>query len=122
MTRWAVLTLGAFILLGVAGVAAARFFGKSGSRLSIQVSVVAHWLGAYVLWSFAAGLAAKYRVIEHYEAGWFVLVALVGGWLHYRARLAGNDERGMAVFVGAQLVWLGVILVRNGILDFGGLP
>lgn len=116
MTRWALLTLGAFILVGVLGVAAARFFGKSGSRLSIQVSVVAHWLAAYVLWSFAAGLAAKYRIIADYEAGWFVLFAVAAGWLHYRARLAGDAERGLAVFVGAQLVWLAVILVRNGML------
>ena len=120
MTRWALVTLGAFILLGAIGVATARFFGRSGSRLSIQISVVAHWLGAYVLWSFAAGLAAKYRLIEHYEAGWFVLFALAAGWLHYRARLAGDAERGLAVFIGAQLLWLGVILVRNGMLDVGG--
>ena len=120
MTRWALLTLGAFILLGAIGVATARFFGKSGSRLSIQVSVAAHWLGAYVLWSFAAGLAAKYRLIETYEAGWFVVFALVAGWMHYRAQLAGNTERGLAVFVGAQLVWLFLILARNGILGGGG--
>ena len=58
MTRWALLTLGAFIVLGVIGVATARFFGKSGSKLSIQISVAAYWFAAYVLWSFAAGLAA----------------------------------------------------------------
>jgi hypothetical protein len=116
VTRWALLTLGAFILLGVVGVATARFFGKSGSRLSIQVSVVAHWLAAYVLWSFAGGLAAKYRLINGYEAGWFVLFAFVGAWWHYRARLAGGLERGLAVFVGAQLVWLVLILFRNGLL------
>ena len=116
MTRWALLTLGAFIALGVLGVATARFFGKSGSRLSIQVSMVAHWLAAYVLWSFAAGLAAKYRLLADYEAGWFVLFAMVAGWWHYRARLAGSAERGLVVFVGAQLVWLAVILFRNGVL------
>ena len=116
MTRWALLTLGAFVALGALGVAAARFFGKSGSRLSIQVSVVAHWLAAYVLWSFAAGLAAKYRLIADYEAGWFVLFAVVAGWWHYRVRLAGGMERGLAIFVGAQLVWLAVILVRNAVL------
>jgi hypothetical protein len=116
VTRWALVTLGAFILLGVLGVATARLFGKSGTRLSIQISVVAHWLGAYVLWSFAAGLAAKYRLIAEYEAGWFVLFALVGGWWHYRARLAGTAERGLAIFVGAQLVWLAIILLRSGVL------
>ena len=116
MTRWALLTLGAFILLGVIGLATARFFGKSGSKLSIQISVAAHWFAAYVLWSFAAGLAAKYRLISEYEAGWFVIFALVGAWWHYRARLAGGLERGLAVFVGAQLVWLVLILYRNGLL------
>jgi hypothetical protein len=119
VTRWALLTLGAFLVLGVIGVATARFFGQSGSRLSIQVSVVAHWLAAYVLWGFAAGLAARYRLIHSYESGWFVLFALAGAWLHYRARLAGDAERGLAVFVGAQLVWLFLILLRNGIFDSG---
>lgn len=116
MTRWALLTLGAFIALGALGVAAARFFGKSGSRLSIQITVVAQWLGAYVLWSFAAGLASKYQFIADYEAGWFALFAIVLGWGHYRVRLTAGAERGLAVFVGAQLVWLAVILVRNGLL------
>ena len=116
MTRWALLTLGAFIALGVLGVAVGRFSGRSGSRLSIQISVVAHWLAAYVLWSFAAGLAAKYRWIADYHAEWFVLFAVVGGYWHYRVRLAGGAERGLAIFVGAQLVWLALILYRNGLL------
>ena len=103
-------------MLGALAIATARFFGKSGSRLSIQVSIVAQWLGAYVLWSFAAGLAAKYRLIGDYEAGWFVPFALVAGWWHYRTRMSAGAERGLAIFVGAQLVWLAVILVRNGLL------
>ena len=49
-----------------------------------------------------------------------LLFALAAGWVHYRARLAGDTERGLVVFVGAQLLWLGVILVRNGMLDVGG--
>jgi hypothetical protein len=114
VTRWALVTLGAFVLLGVLGVATARFFGRSGGRLSIQITIVTQWLGAYVLWSFAAGLASKYTLITNYEAGWFVLFALVAGWWHYRVRLAAGAERGLAVFVGAQLAWLAVILVRNG--------
>jgi hypothetical protein len=116
VTKWALVTLGMFILLGVIGVAVGRFFGKSGSRLSAQISVVAHWLAAYVLWSFAAGLAHKYRLIGDYEAGWFVPFALVGGWWDYRARVTAGPERGLAIFVGAQLVWLAIILVRNGVL------
>ena len=116
MTKWALVTVGAFILLGLVGVATARFFGKSGSKLSIQISVAAHWFAAYVLWSFAAGLAVKYRLISEYEAGWFVLFGLVGGWVQYRARLAGDAERGLAIFVGAQLVWLLLILYGNRLL------
>ncbi len=116
MTRWALLTLGAFIALGALTVATARFFGKSGTRLSIQVTVVAQWLAAYVLWSFAAGLAAKYALIGDYHAEWFAPFALAAGWWHYRVRLASGLERGLAVFVGAQLVWLAVILVANGLL------
>ena len=103
-------------MLGALAIATARFFGKSGSRLSIQVTIVAQWLGAYVLWSFAAGLAAKYRLIGDYEAGWFVPFALVAGWWHYRTRMSAGAERGLAIFVGAQLVWLAVILARNGLL------
>jgi hypothetical protein len=116
VTRWALLTLGAFVALGALGVAIARFFGKSGSRLSIQIAVIAQWLAAYVLWSFAAGLASKYRLIADYDAEWFVLFAVVLGWWHYRVRMRAGAERGLAIFVGAQLVWLVVILVRNGLL------
>jgi len=116
VTRAALVALGAFILLGVVGVATARFFGKSGGRLAIQVSVAAHWLGAYVLWSFAAGLATKYRLIGEYEAWWFVPFALVAGWWHYRTRVTASAERALIVFVGAQLLWLGVILVGAGVL------
>ena len=116
MTRWSLLTLGAFIALGALGVAAARFFGKSGTRLSIQVTVVAQWLGAYVLWSFAAGLASTYGWIGDSEATWVVPFAGLLGWWHYRVRVRAGAERALAIFVGAQLVWLVVILVRNGLL------
>ena len=116
MTRWAIVTLGAFVLLGVLGVAVARVFGKSGTKLSIQVSVVAQWLAAYVLWSFAFGLAFKYGWVRSYEAWWFVLFAIVAGGWHYRVRVASGAERGIMIFVGAQLVWLAVILLRNGVL------
>jgi hypothetical protein len=116
VTRWALVTLGAFILLGVLGVAVARFFGKSSTKLAVQVSVLAHWLAAYVLWSFAFGLALKYGWIRQYESWWFVFFAIAAGGWHYRARIASGAERGLAIFVGAQLVWLAVILLRNGVL------
>jgi hypothetical protein len=116
VTRFALVTLGVFIALGVLGVVTARFFGTSGSRLSVLVSVVASWLGAYVLWSFAGGLAARYGLIVADEAAWFAPFALAAGWWHYRVRLASGRDRGLMVFVGAQLVWLLVLLYRNGVL------
>ena len=116
MTRWAVVTLGTLILAGAAGVAIARFFGKSGSRLSIKVTVVSQWLGAYILWSFAAALAATYGGLEGYEVWWFVPFAVVVGWWHYRVRLTAGSERALTIFVGAQLVWLIVVLFQTGIL------
>jgi hypothetical protein len=116
VTRWALVTLGAFILLGAAGVAIARFLGKSGSRLSVQVAVVSQWLGAYILWSFAAGLAAKYGALHGYDVWWFVPFALAVGWWQYRVRVTAGAERALTIFVGAQLAWLAVILYHAGLL------
>ena len=67
MTRWALATLLALLALGVVTVALARFFGKSGSRASVVVSVAAHWLAAYVLWSFAGGLAVTAGLFSAYH-------------------------------------------------------
>jgi hypothetical protein len=116
VTRFALVTLGVFIVLGVVGVATARFFGKSGSRLSVLVSIVASWLGAYVLWGFAGALAARHGVVAADEGPWLALFALVGGWWHYRVRVTSGRDRGLVVFVGAQLAWLAVLLYRNGVL------
>jgi hypothetical protein len=116
VTRLALVTLGVFIVLGVVGVATARFFGKSGSRLSVLVAVVASWLGAYVLWSFATAMAARYGVVTADEPAWFALFALAAGWWHYRVRVLAGRDRALVVFVGAQLVWLLVLLYRNGVL------
>ena len=115
MTRWALLTLGAFIILGVLGVATARFFGKSGSRASVVVSVVAQWLGAYVLWTFAGGLLLYYGVVTRYDGTLFGVVALVLGFLHYRTRVSAGREQAALVFVGGQLAWLAIVLVQNGL-------
>ena len=116
MTRVALVTLGVFIVLGVLGVATARFFGKSGTRLSVLVSVIASWLGAFVLWNFATALAARYGVVAADEPAWFGLFALAAGWWHYRVRVGSGRDRALMVFVGAQLVWLLVLLYRNGVL------
>jgi hypothetical protein len=116
VTRLTVLGLATVLLLGGAAVALARVFGKSGSRPAVLVSVVAHWLGAWVVWSFAGGLALRYGVLGTYEGAWFAAVALAGAAAHYRVQARGGREQGLAVFVGAQLLWLVVVLVQNGLL------
>jgi hypothetical protein len=95
-------------------VVVARFFGRSESRASILVSVIAHWLGAYVLWTFAAGLAHRYGVLAAYDSYLFVVLAVVVGFWHYRMRVARGREHGLAVFVAGQLAWLVILLVQNG--------
>lgn len=115
MTRWALAVLGGLLVLGVSTVALARLFGGSGSRAAILVSVVAHWLGAWMLWSFAGGLALRYGLLGTYHGAFFVLLALAGGVWHYRTAIAAGRERGLVVFVGGQLLWLVVVLFQNGV-------
>lgn len=119
MTRWALATLGALLILGVATVALARVFGKSGSRASIGVSVAAHWLGAYVLWSFAGGLALTGGLLITYSSAPFAAICLLGALVQYRAHARAGRERGLAVFVGVQLAWLVFVLLQNGVLAAG---
>ena len=115
MTRWALLTFLTVLVLGAAAALVARFFGRSQSRASILVSVVAHWLAAYVLWTFAAGLAYRYGVLAAYDSYLFVILAVVLGFWHYRTRVERGREPALAVFVGGQLAWLVILLVRNGL-------
>ena len=115
MTRWALLTFLIILILGTADVVIARFFGRSQSRASILVSVISHWLAAYVLWTFAAGLAHRYGALAAYDSYLFVVLALVVGFWHYRVRLARDREQRLVVFVGGQLVWLVIVLVQNGV-------
>jgi hypothetical protein len=118
MIRWALAILVTIVLLAAAGELVARFLGRRReSRAAILVSVVAHWLGAWVLWTFAAGLAHRYGVLAAYDAPLFVVFALVVGWWHYRVRIARGREPGLAVFVGGQLAWLVIVLVRNGVFS-----
>lgn len=116
MTRFTLAGLVVLLLAGMAAVAVARRLGLTGRRGSALVSVVAHWLAAYVLWTFAGGLLRHYGVLGVYEASWFAGVAVLGGLWHYRAQAAGDRDRGLTVFVGAQLAWLLVVLVQNGLL------
>jgi hypothetical protein len=114
VTRWGLAGAVALMLAGIATVAVARALGKSGSRASIVVSVVAHWLAAYVLWSFAAGLAAHYGALGWYDGTVFGLLAVAGGVWQYRTHVREGRQRGLAVFVGGQIVWLVILMLRNG--------
>ncbi len=115
MTRWTVAVLGVVLILAIATVALARLVGRPGSRAAILVSVAAHWLGAWVLWSFAGGLALRYGLLGAYSGALFGLLALAGGVWQYRTVVAAGRDRGLAVFVGGQLLWLAVVLFQNGL-------
>lgn len=116
MTRWGVITLVALLVAGLGAVALARFLGRSGSPASVGVSIVAQWLGAYVLWNFAGGLALRYGVLVVYDGTLFSLLAIGMGVWQYRTRLRAGREPALAVFVGGQLAWLAIVGVQNGLL------
>jgi len=116
MTRLTVVALLLIFFGGAVAVWVARFFGKSGSRASILVTVVAQWLGAYVLWTFAGGLLLYYGIVTRYDGTLFGLVALMLGFVHYRTRVSAGREQAALVFVGGQLAWLAIVLVQNGLL------
>lgn len=119
MTRWALVTLGVLLLLGVATVALARLLGKSGSRGSVVVSIASRWIAAYALWSFAGGLARTYGLLVEYYTPAFAVIALLGAMFEYRTRLRAGRERGLVIFVGVQLAWLVFVLLQNGLLTPG---
>jgi hypothetical protein len=114
MIRAALLVFLTILALAVAATLLGRCFGRTETRASILVSVIAHWLGAYVLWTFAAGLAHRYGVLAAYDSYLFVILAVVVGFWHYRMRLERGRQQGLAVFVGGQLAWLLILLVQNG--------
>ena len=119
MSRWALATLVVLFLIGVGAVTLARLFGKSGSRASVGVSIIAHWLAAYVLWSFAAGLAVTAGLLTRYQSAAFAAICLLGAVFQYRAHLQVGRDRALAIFVGVQLAWLVFVLFQNGLLTAG---
>jgi hypothetical protein len=119
VTRWALATLAALLVLSVVTVAIARYLGKSGSRASIVVSVAAHWLAAYVLWTFAGGLAVTSGALAAYHGGPFAAIGLLGALWQYRTHVRWGRERALAVFVGVQLAWLVWVLRQNGMFAVG---
>ena len=110
--------LAALLVAGLGALALARLLGRSGSRASIAVSVVAQWLGAYVLWNFAGGLARHYGALAVYDGTLFGLLALGMGFWQYRTRLRAGREPALAVFVGGQLAWLAIVGVQNGLMGY----
>lgn len=119
MTRWALATLLALLALGVVTVALARFFGRSGSRASVVVSVAAHWLAAYVLWSFAGGLAVTAGLFSAYHNAPFAAIGVLGALWQYQTHVRWGREHALAVFVGVQLAWLVWVLRQNGLFLVG---
>src|SRR5262245_11306512 len=113
--RWAASALLAVLLMSGLVVLAAHLLGRRSARASILISVIAQWMGAFVLWSFAGGLALHYGVVARYPGHFFALVALGGGIWHYRTALASGRERGLTIFLGIQLAWLVLVLLQNGI-------
>lgn len=115
MTRAAIVTLAALLIAGGLGVGVSRLLGRSGSRASILVSVMAQWLGAYAVWTFAGGLALRHGALAAYDGTLFGLLAIVAGVWQYRLRLGAGHEPALAVFVGGQLAWLLVVALQNGL-------
>jgi hypothetical protein len=116
VTRWLFVTLAVILVVGGLTILGARLLGRT-SRASILVSVIAHWLAAFVLWSFAGGLAVHYGVLTAYPGPLFGLVALAGGFWHYRTAVRAGRDRGLTVFVGIQLAWLVIVLAQNGVFS-----
>jgi hypothetical protein len=116
MTRWALLLSVVLLLGGVVTVAVARRLGKSGSRASVFVSVVALWIAAWALWGLVGGLAARYGWLDRYDGTLFAAVAVVAGAWQYRTQVRQGRDRGLTVFIAAQILWLVVVMARNGVL------
>ena len=85
MRRWIWLAGGVVIAGSLLALFASRLLGRPGSRSATLLSVVTSWLGAWVLWSFAGGLAARHGLLGTYDGSLFALVAtscivFLGNW------------------------------------------
>ena len=85
-------------------------------RPSVLVSVVASWIAAWALWGLVGGLAAHYGLLDRYDGTLFAALALAAGAWQYRTQVRQGRERALTVFVAAQILWLVVVMVRNGVL------
>ena len=116
MTRWAWALAGAALLAGLAGLVAARALGRSGSRPAAMLSVVTGWLGAWVVWGFLGTLAVGGGAGPPAHATHSGAVGRARGAGPCPTQQAQRPGRRVVVFVGGQLVWLGVVLLQNGVL------
>ena len=114
--RWVIGALLVVVALAVLAAVAARVLGRSGSRGSVLGSVVTSWLGAWMLWTFAGGLALRYGLLSVYDSSVFTALAVAGGYWQYRTQVRRGREPGLGVFVAGQLVWLLIVMARNGAL------
>jgi hypothetical protein len=117
MGRWTWLGAGLLVIGGLLALGAARLAGRPGSRPAVLLSVVTAWLGAWVVWGFAVGLAAHNGAMATYNGTLFTALAVAGGVWQYRTQIRHGRQQGLAVFVAGQLLWLGVVLWQNGVLD-----
>jgi hypothetical protein len=116
VSRAGLLVLVLLLLAGAVAVGAARLFGRSGSRGSVLVAVVARWLAAWALWTFAGGLARYYGWLGAYDGTLFYVLAVGLGLWEYRMRVRSGPETARVIFVGGQLVWLVIVGLQNGLL------
>jgi hypothetical protein len=116
VSRAAFLVLALLLLAGVVAVGASRLLGRSGSRGSVLVAVVARWIAAWALWTFAGGLARHYGLLGAYDGTLFGALALALGLWEYRIRVRAGPETGRMIFVGGQFVWLVIVGLQNGLL------
>lgn len=116
MTRLALALSIILVLGGLLTVTIARRLGRSSSRPSVLVSVVALWIAAWALWGLVGGLAAHYGLLQRYDGTLFAALAMAAGAWQYRTQVRQGRERGLTVFVGAQILWLVVVMARNGVL------
>jgi hypothetical protein len=112
--RWGASTLLAILAVTGLAVLGARLLGRKHARGSLLVSVIALWMAAFVLWNMAGGLAQHYGLLATYSGQVFALVAVAGGYWHYRTAVTSSRERGLTVFVGVQIAWLVAVLLLNG--------
>lgn len=115
MRRWIVTATAVLVLVGVAAVSAARTLGWRGSRLSVLVSVLSQWLTAWLVWGLAGYLAVQAGLLADYEPELFAALGVLAGAWQYRTAVSAGRQGARLIFVGAQVLWLVIVLAQNGV-------